>query len=158
MYIPLILCTPKSTLMCHAPFAAIRSLVLHVFISIESVQVVYLRQRLDNAVSSSRDRTFSIEATVNMIKNLVDCDEFQDIATLRVSERVQRASSVTDIPNFSCLTACRVCVCVFYRTWKTCSNTTPIYRPNSCRLAIPSCTNWCSGPSVCRFTSNCRSK
>lgn len=47
-------------------------------------QVVYLRQRLDNAVSSSRDRTFSIEATVNMIKNLVDCDEFQDIATLRV--------------------------------------------------------------------------
>ncbi|XP_050420138.1 hormone receptor 4 isoform X1 [Adelges cooleyi] len=47
-------------------------------------EVVYLRQRLDNAVSSSRDRTFSIEATVNMIKSLVDCDEFQDIATLRV--------------------------------------------------------------------------
>jgi len=50
-------------------------------------QVVYLRQRLDNAVSSSRDRTFSIEATVNMIKNLMDCDEFQDIATLRVNTR-----------------------------------------------------------------------
>ncbi|VVC30584.1 Hypothetical protein CINCED_3A020904 [Cinara cedri] len=49
-------------------------------------EVVYLRQRLDNAVSSSRDRTFSIEATVNMIKNLVDCDEFQDIATLRNME------------------------------------------------------------------------
>lgn len=52
-------------------------------------QVVYLRQRLDNAVSSSRDRTFSIEATVNMIKNLVDCDEFQDIATLRVNNIIQ---------------------------------------------------------------------
>ncbi|KAL5240969.1 hypothetical protein ACI65C_008379 [Semiaphis heraclei] len=49
-------------------------------------EVVYLRQRLDNAVSSSRDRTFSIEATVNMIKNLMDCDEFQDIATLRNME------------------------------------------------------------------------
>ncbi|XP_050521497.1 hormone receptor 4 isoform X2 [Daktulosphaira vitifoliae] len=49
-------------------------------------EVIYLRQRLDNAVSSSRDRTFSIEATVNMIKNLVDCDEFQDIATLRNME------------------------------------------------------------------------
>lgn len=60
-------------------------------------QVIYLRQRLDNAVSSSRDRTFSIEATVNMIKNLVDCDEFQDIATLRVSggrfDNINRAPS-----------------------------------------------------------------
>jgi hypothetical protein len=43
-----------------------------------------LRQRLDNAVSSSRDRTFPIEATLTMIQTLIDCDEFQDIATLRV--------------------------------------------------------------------------
>ncbi|XP_068085231.1 hormone receptor 4 [Anabrus simplex] len=46
-------------------------------------EVVHLRQRLDNAVSSSRDRTFAIEATVSMIQTLIDCDEFQDIATLR---------------------------------------------------------------------------
>ena len=43
-----------------------------------------MRQRLDNAVSSSRDRTFPIEATLTMIQTLIDCDEFQDIATLRV--------------------------------------------------------------------------
>ena len=48
-------------------------------------QVVHLRQRLDNAVSSSRDRTsFPIEAALPMIQTLIDCDEFQDIATLRV--------------------------------------------------------------------------
>lgn len=67
------------------------------------LQVVYLRQRLDNAVSSSRDRTFSIEATVNMIKNLVDCDEFQDIATLRVSSlivvKIYPLASRPDIPK-----------------------------------------------------------
>lgn len=47
-------------------------------------KVVHLRQRLDNAVSSSRDRAFPIEATLTMIQTLIDCDEFQDIATLRV--------------------------------------------------------------------------
>lgn len=46
--------------------------------------MVHLRQRLDNAVTSSRDRTFPIEATLTMIQTLIDCDEFQDIATLRV--------------------------------------------------------------------------
>nr|CAD7600202.1 unnamed protein product [Timema genevievae] len=45
--------------------------------------VVHLRQRLDNAVSSSRDRMFPIESTLGMIQTLIDCDEFQDIATLR---------------------------------------------------------------------------
>ncbi|CAB0015889.1 unnamed protein product [Nesidiocoris tenuis] len=49
------------------------------------LKVVYLRQRLDNAVSSSRDRTLPIDATLSMIQTLIDCDEFQDIATLRVS-------------------------------------------------------------------------
>ncbi|KAL6448012.1 hypothetical protein ACFW04_000209 [Cataglyphis niger] len=46
-------------------------------------EVVHLRQRLDNAVSSSRDRVFPLDATLNMIQTLIDCDEFQDIATLR---------------------------------------------------------------------------
>lgn len=46
-------------------------------------EVVRLRQRLDSAVSSSRDRNFSIEYSLSMIKTLIDCDEFQDIATLR---------------------------------------------------------------------------
>ncbi|EEB12648.1 orphan nuclear receptor nr6a1, putative [Pediculus humanus corporis] len=46
-------------------------------------EVVHLRQRLDNTVSSSRDRTFPLDTILNMIQALVDCDEFQDIATLR---------------------------------------------------------------------------
>ncbi|KAL0275966.1 UNVERIFIED_CONTAM: hypothetical protein PYX00_003662 [Menopon gallinae] len=46
-------------------------------------EVVHLRQRLDNAVSSSRDRTFPLDTILSMIQALVDCDEFQDIATLR---------------------------------------------------------------------------
>lgn len=48
------------------------------------LQVVHLRQRLDNAVSSSRDRAFPLDTTLAMIQTLIDCDEFQDIATLRV--------------------------------------------------------------------------
>lgn len=47
-------------------------------------EVIRLRQRLDSAVSSSRDaRNFSVEYALGMIKTLIDCDEFQDIATLR---------------------------------------------------------------------------
>lgn len=46
-------------------------------------EVVHLRQRLDSAVSSSRDRNFSTEYTLTMIQTLIDCDEFQDIATLQ---------------------------------------------------------------------------
>ncbi|XP_048506500.1 hormone receptor 4 isoform X2 [Athalia rosae] len=46
-------------------------------------EVVHLRQRLDNAVSSSRDRAFPLDATLAMIQTLIDCDEFRDIATLR---------------------------------------------------------------------------
>lgn len=49
-------------------------------------KVVHLRQRLDNIVSSSRDRVFPLDATLTMIQTLIDCDEFQDIATLRVCE------------------------------------------------------------------------
>ncbi|XP_063231697.1 hormone receptor 4 [Bacillus rossius redtenbacheri] len=46
-------------------------------------EVIHLRQRLDNTVSSSRDRTFPIDSTLGMIQTLIECDEFQDIATLR---------------------------------------------------------------------------
>lgn len=46
-------------------------------------EIVHLRQRLDNTVSSSRDRNYSIENTLSMIQTLIDCDEFQDIATLQ---------------------------------------------------------------------------
>ncbi|GFG32517.1 hypothetical protein Cfor_04341, partial [Coptotermes formosanus] len=60
-------------------------------------EVVHLRQRLDNAVSSSRDRTFPIEVTLTMIQTLIDCDEFQDIATLRnLDELLDHKSDLSD--------------------------------------------------------------
>ncbi|KAF6204780.1 hypothetical protein GE061_018942 [Apolygus lucorum] len=60
-------------------------------------EVVYLRQRLDNAVSSSRDRTLPIEATLSMIQTLIDCDEFQDIATLRnLEDLLDNKSDLSD--------------------------------------------------------------
>lgn len=46
-------------------------------------EVVRFRQRLDSAVSSSRDRNFSIEYSLSMIKTLLDCDNFQDVTTVR---------------------------------------------------------------------------
>lgn len=52
-------------------------------------QVVHLRQRLDSAVSSSRDRpVMPFEASLSLIQTLIDCDEFQDIATLRVINNI----------------------------------------------------------------------
>ncbi|XP_063972532.1 hormone receptor 4 isoform X1 [Diachasmimorpha longicaudata] len=60
-------------------------------------EVVHLRQRLDNAVSSSRDRAFPLEATLAMIQTLIDCDEFQDIATLRnLDELLDHKSDLSD--------------------------------------------------------------
>lgn len=35
-------------------------------------------------MTSSRDRTMSIETSISMMQMLIDCDEFQDIATLQV--------------------------------------------------------------------------
>lgn len=45
-------------------------------------EIVHLRHRLDNAVSSSKDRSFPYDAALNMIKTLTDCDAMEDIATL----------------------------------------------------------------------------
>lgn len=60
-------------------------------------EVVHLRQRLDNTVSSSRDRSFPFDATVAMIQSLIDCDEFQDIATLRnLDELLDHKSNLSD--------------------------------------------------------------
>ncbi|CAB3363218.1 Hypothetical predicted protein [Cloeon dipterum] len=52
-------------------------------------EVVHLRQRLDSAVSSSRDRpVMPFETSLSLIQTLIDCDEFQDIATLRNLEEL----------------------------------------------------------------------
>ncbi|XP_055599838.1 hormone receptor 4 [Uranotaenia lowii] len=45
-------------------------------------EIVHLRHRLDNAVSSSKDRSISYEQALNMIHTLIDCDAMEDIATL----------------------------------------------------------------------------
>lgn len=60
-------------------------------------EVVHLRQRLDNAVSSSRDRNYSIENTLTMVQTLIDCDEFQDIATLQnIEELLDNKSDLSE--------------------------------------------------------------
>lgn len=41
-----------------------------------------LRQRLESAVSSSRDRHFSFDYCLSLIKPLIDCDDFQKVATV----------------------------------------------------------------------------
>ncbi|XP_059619822.1 hormone receptor 4 [Phlebotomus argentipes] len=45
-------------------------------------EIVHLRHRLDNAVSSSKDRSVSYEHSLCMIQTLIECDEMEDIATL----------------------------------------------------------------------------
>ncbi|GAB0097485.1 hormone receptor 4 [Sergentomyia squamirostris] len=45
-------------------------------------EIVHLRHRLDNAVSSSKDRSVSYEHCLCMIQTLIECDEMEDIATL----------------------------------------------------------------------------
>jgi nuclear receptor subfamily 6 group A len=47
--------------------------------------VLHLRRRLESAVSSSqRDATLPYESAMQMIHALIYCDEFEDIATLKV--------------------------------------------------------------------------
>lgn len=45
-------------------------------------EIVHLRHRLDNAVSSSKDRSVSYEHAMSMIQILIDFDAMEDIATL----------------------------------------------------------------------------
>lgn len=45
-------------------------------------EIVHLRHRLDNAVSSSKDRSVSYEHSCSMIQTLIDFDAMEDIATL----------------------------------------------------------------------------
>lgn len=60
-------------------------------------EVVHLRQRLDSAVSSSRDRALSVDTTLSVIQTLIDCDEFQDIATLRnLEDLLDHKSDLSD--------------------------------------------------------------
>lgn len=60
-------------------------------------EIVHLRHRLDNAVSSSRDRSISFEHAVNMIQTLIDCDAMEDIATLpHFSEFLEDKSEISD--------------------------------------------------------------
>lgn len=60
-------------------------------------EIVHLRHRLDNAVSSSRDRSISFEHAINMIKTLIDCDAMEDIATLpHFSQFLEDKSEISD--------------------------------------------------------------
>jgi len=60
-------------------------------------EIIHLRHRLDNAVSSSRDRSISFESALNMIQTLVDCDDMENIATLpHFSEFLEDKSEISD--------------------------------------------------------------
>lgn len=45
-------------------------------------EIVHLRHRIDNAVSSSKDRSVSYEHSMGMIQTLIELDAMEDIATL----------------------------------------------------------------------------
>lgn len=60
-------------------------------------EIVHLRHRLDNAVSSSKDRSIPYDHALNMIKMLIDCDAMEDIATLpHFSEFLEDKSEIGD--------------------------------------------------------------
>lgn len=60
-------------------------------------EIVHLRHRLDNAVSSSRDRSISYEHSLNMIQTLIECDGMEEIATLpHFSEFLEDKSEIGD--------------------------------------------------------------
>lgn len=60
-------------------------------------EINHLRHRIDNAVSSSRDRSISFENALNMIQALIDCDAMEDIATLpHFSQFLEDKSEISD--------------------------------------------------------------
>lgn len=60
-------------------------------------EIVHLRQRLDNAVSSSKDRLITYEHSLQMIQTLIDCDAMEDIATLpHFSQFLEDKSAIGD--------------------------------------------------------------
>lgn len=60
-------------------------------------EIVHLRHRLDNAVSSSRDRSINFDHAISMIQTLIDCDAMEDIATLpHFSQFLEDKSEISD--------------------------------------------------------------
>lgn len=50
-------------------------------------QVAHFRHRLDNNVTSTRERVTPYPVAQAMIRMLIECDDFEDIATLKVSDK-----------------------------------------------------------------------
>lgn len=46
-------------------------------------EVAHFRQRLDNTVTSSRERSLPYPVALTLIRTLIKCDDFEDIATLK---------------------------------------------------------------------------
>ena len=60
-------------------------------------EIVHLRHRLDNAVTSSKDRSIPYDHALNMIHTLIDCDAMEDIATLpHFSEFLEDKTEIGD--------------------------------------------------------------
>ncbi|XP_063709404.1 hormone receptor 4 [Culicoides brevitarsis] len=73
--------TPIKTESINLPSHLVNGTILKTALT-NPAEIVHLRHRLDNAVSSSKDRAISFDNAVNMIKMLIDCDAMEDIATL----------------------------------------------------------------------------
>lgn len=60
-------------------------------------EINHLRHRIENAVSSSRDRSISFENALSMIQQLIECDAMEDIATLpHFSQFLEDKSEISD--------------------------------------------------------------
>lgn len=60
-------------------------------------EIVHLRHRIENAVSSSRDRSINFDHAVNMIQTLIECDAMEDIATLpHFSQFLEDKTEISD--------------------------------------------------------------
>ena len=60
-------------------------------------EVLHLRRRLESAVTSSRDAvTLPYESAMPTICTLIYCDEFEDIATLKLDELLDTKAELSD--------------------------------------------------------------
>ena len=114
-------------------------------------EVLHLRRRLESAVTSSRDTVnLSYESAMPTICTLIYCDEFEDIATLKVLHYYCNFL-------FKKLPIISICICLFF-SWMICWIRKQNCQINSVKLAILSSISWCSGPNDCPSILNCLSK
>lgn len=108
-------------------------------------EVLHLRRRLESAVTSSRDAiSLPYESALPTICTLIYCDEFEDIATLKVHV----LAHLDRLFKFS--------LSIWFRfdSWTSCWTQKPSCRTNSAKSATLLFTSWYSGPNGFRSILN----